>query len=769
MKRNERIISFMLILCLMLTLVPTNVFAQEQEAQSTSNSVEDNSADSSTDNITQEYEEQANSWRYSNGEVLRETQYAWSSMLRAKSFTPWTWSDSANGYLSSDGTVIEKAVRKGIDVSHWNGNIDWKKVKESGVDFAIIRCGYGDDVDYQDDDYWVKNIEACEKYDIPYGVYIYSYAVSDENVESEIQHVLRCLKEVNASPDYPVYYDLEDKVVAECGKENIIKWAMTFCKAIEKAGYTAGIYANLNWWNNYLNDDSLDKYEKWVAQWNDECTYTDLYSMWQCTSDGSVSGITGRVDINFEMDFIAPTLSKGVGVRDNETTASIQFTSDEATTLYYSVVEVGATAPTIDTTGTGIACVSGKNNVSITNLMGLYAKDIYILLKDVAGNSSNTLKITVPTVDYSISSNTTAISFEGLQMGYTASVPQTITITNTSLNPVTLTQPSAQNYSLGLLSATVLAPNETATFTIQPNVGLLPGSYNETITVWGDNGVSAQIEASFKVDKASITEKKVTLSATSYAYDGKSKKPTVKSVEGLTTSDYTVTYKDSAGKTISSAKYPGTYQVVITGKGNYTGTITKTFKIKKPVVAAQKKVTVSLYGYDDIKVIWSSQKITGATVKYKVEYKKNDGKWKTLTSGTKSTSIKKANLEDGAKYTFRVTPYVKVNGVTYTGTAKKSSIYTLKKISTPTITKASSKYIKIKWTNISGESGYEIARSTKKKSDFKVIKTVSSKSKSLKIKATNNKTYYYKIRAYKKVNGKKIYGPWSSVKSFKLK
>ena len=83
---------------------------------------------------------------------------------------------------------------------------------------------------------------------------------------------------------------------------NIIKFAETYCAAIEKAGYDAGVYATLTWWNNYLNSSKLDKYDKWVAQWNYKCDYKGEYGMWQFTSDGSVDGIAGRVDMNFSYD-----------------------------------------------------------------------------------------------------------------------------------------------------------------------------------------------------------------------------------------------------------------------------------------------------------------------------------------------------------------------------------------------------------------------------------------------------------------------------------
>lgn len=248
---------------------------------------------------TQAYEEMADSWRFQDGRMLVEEN---SSAPRLyASFTPWEWSDSKGGYLSSDGSVIPGAIRKGIDVSVHQGKIDWAKVKADGIDFAIIRCGYGDNIRSQDDSKWEYNVQQCEKYGIPYGVYIYSYVESDSEAKSEVKHVLRLLKEADASPDYPVYYDLEDNMVRKHGKKKIVKWAKYFCDSIEAEGYRAGIYANLNWWNNYLNDSSLDKYEKWVAQYYKKCQYAKPYRIWQSTSSAKVSGISGNVDVNFEL------------------------------------------------------------------------------------------------------------------------------------------------------------------------------------------------------------------------------------------------------------------------------------------------------------------------------------------------------------------------------------------------------------------------------------------------------------------------------------
>ncbi len=241
-----------------------------------------------------EYETEADSWRYKDGYLIQNED---STMFRSRAaYTPWSKVDG--GFINSRGEIIEGAIKKGIDVSEFQGNIDWQTVKNSGIDFAIIRCGYGSDYSDQDDAKWLRNVSECERLGIPYGVYLYSYANTTAKARSEAEHVLRLLKGYN--PTYPVYYDLEDKVVSNAGRSAIINFANIFCSTIEANGYKAGIYANLNWWDTKLNDSSLNKYEKWVAQWNYRCTYDGDYRLWQCTSDGSVPGIGGRVDLNFE-------------------------------------------------------------------------------------------------------------------------------------------------------------------------------------------------------------------------------------------------------------------------------------------------------------------------------------------------------------------------------------------------------------------------------------------------------------------------------------
>lgn len=214
-----------------------------------------------------------NSWRYQDGQPI----------------------DSSSGDRSLNYKAYhENATRQGIDVSQWQGVIDWEQVKASGIDFAIIRCGYGKNYSEQDDLYWQRNVSECERLGIPYGVYIYSYATDIASAKSEAEHVLRLIEGHNLS--YPVYFDMEDNSTLN---SDLAAIAETFCTTVSNAGYPVGVYANLYWWNTYLTDARFSQWYRWVAQYNSSCDYAGNYSIWQYSSKGSVPGISGNVDMNY--------------------------------------------------------------------------------------------------------------------------------------------------------------------------------------------------------------------------------------------------------------------------------------------------------------------------------------------------------------------------------------------------------------------------------------------------------------------------------------
>lgn len=185
---------------------------------------------------------------------------------------------------------------RGIDVSKYQGNIDFKQVKDSGVEFVIIRIGYGmyeNQKDPKFEEYYQNAINNA----LPVGVYLYSYALNVSEAEREADTVLNWLN--NRNLNLPVYYDIEDKTQTTLSKQTLTEMCSAFCKKIEEAGYWAGIYANKYWLTTHLDSATLEqRFTIWVAQYNTVNTYDGKYDMWQYTSSGKVNGISGNVDMN---------------------------------------------------------------------------------------------------------------------------------------------------------------------------------------------------------------------------------------------------------------------------------------------------------------------------------------------------------------------------------------------------------------------------------------------------------------------------------------
>jgi len=185
--------------------------------------------------------------------------------------------------------------KKGIDVSYHQGTINWELVKPN-IDFAILRCGYGRDEVSQDDKEFIRNANECTRLGIPFGVYLYSYAKNTSDATSEANHALRLIKDYKL--EYPVFYDVEDRIQEPLTDQQLTNICTTFCNILEENNYYVGIYANLFWLTTKLNSNELDKYDKWLAEWRSEPTYTKPFGVWQYSSNGTINGINTRVDMN---------------------------------------------------------------------------------------------------------------------------------------------------------------------------------------------------------------------------------------------------------------------------------------------------------------------------------------------------------------------------------------------------------------------------------------------------------------------------------------
>lgn len=183
---------------------------------------------------------------------------------------------------------------KCIDVSEWQGDIDWKKVKASGLDCVILRAGFGRAAS-QKDSRFDTNYKNAKDNGIKIGVYWYSYAENTSDAEKE---AAACLSVLNKRElDMPVFYDLEDNSMTKLSRAQLTAIAKAFCEKIKAGGYRAGVYSNPNWFKNYLDYKALKKlYPIWLAQYYTEPQYE--CDIWQYSSSGKVSGITGSVDLD---------------------------------------------------------------------------------------------------------------------------------------------------------------------------------------------------------------------------------------------------------------------------------------------------------------------------------------------------------------------------------------------------------------------------------------------------------------------------------------
>lgn len=261
--------------------------------------------------VPDDMSEAADSWRFDSGQIMDpadmrtdgEPSFSLFSIVQNNGSDMYNWFDNVGGLCPSDGAA------KGIDVSKWNGSIDWNAVKNAGVDFAIIRCGYGSNTTSQDDEYFISNVRGCVNAGIPFGMYLYAHATDRAGAANEAQHAIRMINAaesaVGSSSLYasfvlPFYYDMEASSIVG---NDYVAIASGFLDTLRGRWDNLGVYANKYWWENYLTDGYFNSYSKWIAQYNTfglDCRrFNKDNDIWQYSSAGAVPGVNGNVDMNY--------------------------------------------------------------------------------------------------------------------------------------------------------------------------------------------------------------------------------------------------------------------------------------------------------------------------------------------------------------------------------------------------------------------------------------------------------------------------------------
>lgn len=202
--------------------------------------------------------------------------------------------------FDSDGVLKSGSGTLGIDVSKWNGNIDWNAVKNSGVSYVIIRCGYrGSSTGAMIEDPKFKtNIQGALNAGLKVGIYFFSQAVNEVEAVEEASMTIGLIKKYSIT--YPVFLDVESSGGRgdHIDKNTRTKVIKAFCETMKNSGYKTGVYANKTWLNSYINAGELSSYKIWLAQYNSAPTYAGKFDMWQYSSKGQVAGISGYTDMN---------------------------------------------------------------------------------------------------------------------------------------------------------------------------------------------------------------------------------------------------------------------------------------------------------------------------------------------------------------------------------------------------------------------------------------------------------------------------------------
>lgn len=644
----------------------------------------------------------------------------------------------------------------GVDVSYvQKNNVDWKKAKADGVDFAIIRVGargYGQAGKLIEDDYYKQNIQAAKDAGLMVGAYFFSQALDPLEAYAEAAYTLELLDGIQL--DLPVYMDYEFAGGsagrlnnAQLSKLKMTENAEMFCETIEEGGYKAGFYANRNFLNKTVDGHSLgQKWPVWLAQYNTSSDYAGSYHMWQYSSSGSIDGYSGRVDVNFMYMDPQPAATSSLSLAE----ATVTFAGGSDFTYGFG----SAYEPAVRVTQYGMPLTEGID-YNVYYLRNVNAGTAYALVKGIGYYTD--YKLAPFTVRPSADLNGITIGqLPDVTYNGKEQVPSGLTVTDMYGNRLM----KGLDYVYSVDNATDVG---TATVTVN-----FIGNYSGTKTVTYNILPGAQNLT------ASVTKYDVTVADGPFQLKGiKTASPAQLTYRS---SDENVAVVDAAG--VVTPVGPGTAVITVTAEasGGYSSaSIDITVNVSKP---AQTIIT-SADSYTKTRlskafflgaVAEGGGKLTYESADPAVAKVHSSGRVTLMGPGTCEIIVRAEETERFAAGEKRVTVKVKTmdeNEYKAKFEKNKAGVEKTKVVSLKSYPET--KKVKLTWKK--SNSGYSVEyyqvwRSYKKSSGYSKIFTSSDADKKYFVQTKNvepGTTYWYKVRGVRDLEGKLVYTPFTKI------
>lgn len=652
----------------------------------------------------------------------------------------------------------DKAVKKlskvyGIDISKWQGTINWKKVKKSGVKFAFIRIGYrgSDTAQITLDRFFERNIKEAHKYGIKIGIYFYTNAKTPAEAWEEGQYVVETLKDYEGYVTFPVAYDIESNCKRTMGahltKAQRTELCNSFCEAVADGGYEPCVYANKAYLQDTINMKSLKKnYYTWVARYNTQLGYfsTEKEGVWQFSDCGRVKGIKGNVDM--DVAYIAATPAKPDNIRQTEI-------SDDTIDLKWDKVS-GADSYTVviyDEAGNKLSSKKVKmNSTSFSNLEKGNAYEVRIrtnkIKKSKEVNGMYTVKMTM---------YTTPDKAKGLELKSRKANSITLKWSNKdgasgySVNLIDKTNNEATSVgttSKNTYTVKKLAVQSKNYFSVKPYVLIngvtkMYGEQSEEFSCYTTSPVPSDfVETQRTEEGASIDWKEINNIDGYQVVVANSKGEVISNEKTTLTGLETLGFDESSSYTVKVRTFYTTPEDELIYSSYAQNVVKKTpGKVKTVKTAGVTANTV--------KLSWA--KTSGADG-YKIyQYDENNDKY-TVVGSAKGNSFTDKKLASGTGYKYVVKAYAISTGTKYSG--EQSDTLDVKtapgKVKGLKVKKLSKKYLKLKWKSAKGADGYKVYRYSYSKKKYKLIKKTTKTS--IKVKKGKGKNYKFKVVAYAK-------------------